>query len=395
MKRLSRLLAAFFLVVCVAQKLAADENLKPLAIGSRGCLVETLQRTLNARATPSPGIGVDGDFDPQTERAVKDFQRAKKLPVSGQVDAETWKALAPLVPDEPDLPAPAEVNAEIIVKKPADALTGTPFVTCKAWAIGEAKTGKLLWGFHEDEARDMASTTKIMTAFLVMSLAEQDATVLDEIITFSKQADDTEGSTAGICAGEKISVGELLYGLLLPSGNDASVALAEHFGERLAASEDTSGKTAYAHFIEAMNRTAKELGMEKSGFENPNGLPAPTHKASPRDLLLLSTLAMRQPLFRKIVGTVQHGCTVEGPDGKRRNLVWKSSNRLLRIKGYSGIKTGTTPPAGSCLVSHGTRGKESLIVVVLGSSSTDARYTDTRNLYRWAWQQLAKKTTKR
>ena len=395
MKHLSQLLAAFFLVVCVAQNLAADENLLPLEIGSQGRLVETLQRTLNTRTIPSPDIGVDGDFGPQTEGAVNDFQRANKLPATGQVDAVTWKALAPLITVEPDLPAPAKINAKIIEKQPADALTGPPFVTCKAWAIGEAETGKLLWGFHEDEARDMASTTKIMTAFLVTSLAERDAAVLDEMITFSKRADDTIGSTAGVRAGERISVGELLFGLLLPSGNDASVALAEHFGERLATSSNAPGDDPYDQFINAMNRTAKELGMNHSGFENPNGLTAPKHKTSPRDLLMLSSLAMRQPLFRKIVGTVQHGCTVEGPDGKRRNIVWRNSNRLLRTEGYSGIKTGTTTPAGSCLVSHGTRDKKSMIVVVLGSSSTDARYADTRNLFRWAWQQLAKKTTER
>ena len=137
-----------------------------------------------------------------------------------------------------------------------------------------------------------------------------------------------------------------------------------------------------------MNRTAKDLGMHDSSFENPNGLTAPKHKSSPRDLLTLAQSAMRQSLFRKIVGTVQHGCTVEGPGGYKRNVVWKNTNRLLRTKGYTGVKTGTTSAAGACLVSQGTRGDKSLIVVVLGASSSDARYADSRNLYRWAWQQL-------
>ncbi len=368
---------------------------QPLAIGSSGHLVEALQRTLNARTKPSVDIGVDGDFGPNTERAVQTFQRANKLPDTGQVDAKTWEALGPLVTKDPNQPAPAVINAKIIEKRPADALAGPPFVTCKAWAIGDAQTGKLLWGFREDEARDMASTTKIMTAFLVTSLADKDAAVLDEIVTFSQRADDTIGSTAGVRVGEKISVGELLYGLLLPSGNDASVALAEHFGERLAAGGNTVGGDSYDNFIAAMNQVAKELGMDKSGFENPNGLTAPKHKTSPRDLLTLSTWAMRQSLFRKIVGTVQHGCTVEGQEGYKRNLVWRNTNRLLRTEGYSGVKTGTTGAAGSCLVSHGTRGKKSLLVVVLGSSSTDARYADSRNLFRWAWKQLDDKDKKR
>jgi len=395
MKCVPCLIAVVCLLVCVAGSFAASDSPKPLAIGMSGVLVETLQRTLNARTQPSANIGVDGDFGLNTERAVQTFQRANNLPDTGQVDVKTWQALSPLVTQDPNQPAPSIINARRIEKQPADTLIGPPFVTCKAWAIGDATTGKLLWGFHEDEARDMASTTKIMTAFLVTRLVERDAAVLDETITFSKRADDTIGSTAGVRVGEKVSVGELLYGLLLPSGNDASVALAEHFGKRLTAGGKASGGDSYDQFITAMNRTAKELGMDYSGFENPNGLTAPQHKTSPRDLLTLSTLAMRQPLFRKIVGTVEHGCTIVGPDGKRRNLVWRNTNRLLRTEGYGGVKTGTTSAAGSCLVAHCTRGEKSLLVVLLGSSSTDARYADSRNLFRWAWQQLGNKDKKR
>lgn len=363
---------------------------RPLAIGASGHLVEALQRTLNARLKPSPDIGVDGDFGPQTAGTVQAFQRANKLPDTGEVDEKTWAALGPLITDEPDQLPPAEINAKKIAKQPADVLTGPPFVTCKAWAIGDADTGKLLFGHKENEPRDMASTTKIMTAYLVTNLAESDPTVLDEVVTFSQRADDTIGSTAGVRAGEKLPVRELLYGLLLPSGNDASVALAEHFGNRLAADGDAEGKnsTSYDLFISAMNQTAKEIGMSKSSFANPNGLTAPNHKTSPRDLQLLAYLSMQQPQFREIVGTLQHGCTVEGPGGYQRNLVWRNTNRLLRTAGYQGVKTGTTNAAGSCLVSQCTRNDKSLIVVVLGSSSTDARYADSRNLYRWAWQQL-------
>lgn len=359
---------------------------RPMSIGASGHLVEALQRTLNKRM-PSLDIGVDGDFGPQTEGAVQAFQRANSLPDTGQVNAQTWEALGPLVSKDPNLPPPSVVNAEKISKLPVEPLTGPPFVTCKAWAIGDAETGELLWGHLEDEPRDMASTTKIMTGFLATSLAEQDPAVLDEIVTFSQRADNTIGSTAGVRVGEKIPVRELLYGLLLPSGNDASVALAEHFGERLA-SNDAKDRNAYDNFIAAMNAKAKELGMTSSSFENTHGLTAPNHKTSPKDLITLAHHAMQQPLFREVVGTVQHGATVTGPGGYQRNLVWRNTNRLLKTKGYGGVKTGTTRAAGSCLVSQGSRGERSLLVVVLGSSSTDARYADSRNLYRWAWQQL-------
>ncbi len=357
-----------------------------LKSGDNGLLVEALQRTLNARLEPSPGLSVDGDFGPMTQQAVNAFQRSMKLEETGEVGPDTWEALGTLV-DEDLVPDPSVINSEVIKKQPADSLNGPPIVTCKAWAIGDAKTGKLLWAFDENERRDIASTTKMMTGYLVTSLAEQHPEIIDETVVFSKRADETSGSTAGVRVGEKLSVGELLYGLFLPSGNDASVALAEHFGDRLGGTEDCEGDS-YDRFIGAMNRKAKELGMECTSFANPNGLPQEGHQSCAADLLKLAYHGMQQPLFRKYVGTVQHGCTVIGPGGYRRNLVWRNTNRLLRTEGFEGVKTGTTDAAGACLVSEETRGDRSLIIVVLGATSSDARYVDSRNLYRWAWGEL-------
>lgn len=368
----------------------ADGEPPVMKVGANGLLVESLQRTLNKKLDPLPDIGVDGDFGGQTEEAVKQFQRRNKLPETGQVDAATWKALGPLVAEE-DAPDPKIVNTEIIKKQPLDDLTGPPTTTCAAWAIGDAATGKLLWGLNNDERRDIASTTKIMTAYLVAKLADKDPKVLDEIIEFSEEADKTEGSTAGVRAGEKISVRELLYGLMLPSGNDASVAFAEHFGSRLAPSEKKYASS-YDAFIGAMNEAAKELGMDKTTYKNPHGLPAEGHQSTAGDLLKLSQAAMKVPLFRDYVATYQRGCTVDGPGGYQRNLMWKNTNKLLGTEGYDGIKTGTTNAAGACLVSQGTRDGKSLIVVVLGATSSDGRYVDSRNLYRWAWQQVGAET---
>lgn len=368
-------------------KTVAKTDSSVLKSGSAGLVVESLQRTLNARLKPSPGIGVDGDFGPQTEQAVKAFQKVNKLAETGEVDPKTWEALGPLVAEE-EAPDPLVVNAEKIKKAPAEDLAAPPATTCAAWAIGDGKTGELLWGLHDDDKRDIASTTKIMTAYLVTTLAEKHPEVLDETVEFSERADKTGGSTAGVRTGEKIPVRELLYGLMLPSGNDASVALAEHFGKRLAKSEGEDSD-AYDCFIVAMNDAAKHLKMDKSNFCNPNGLPEEGHQSSAGDLLKLSHAAMQQPLFREYVSTPQHGCTVTGAEGYKRNLFWKNTNRLLGTEGYDGIKTGTTTAAGACLVSQATRGDQSLIIVVLGAPSSDGRYIDSRNLYRWAWQQLA------
>jgi D-alanyl-D-alanine carboxypeptidase (penicillin-binding protein 5/6) len=137
-----------------------------------------------------------------------------------------------------------------------------------------------------------------------------------------------------------------------------------------------------------MNRTAVELGMKDTHYENPHGLTAERHLSTPADLAKLAQQAWRLPLFRKYVSTRKRGARLTTAEGIARNVVWENSNKLLGIEGYDGIKTGTTDAAGACLVSTGIRDGRRLIVVVLGSTSPDARYVDTRNLYRYAWNQL-------
>ena len=371
-----------------AESTAAGDS-GELKIGAAGMLVEALQRTLNERMKPSPELGVDGDFGSMTEAAVVDFQKSKGIEANGVVGAETWQALGPLVDADPEAPAPEVANAEAITKEPAESLDGPPLVSCKAWAIGDGKTGTLLWGADEQKPVDIASTTKIMTAYLVCKYAEEHLDVLDEKVVFSKRADEVIGSTAAVRAGEELTVRELMYGLLLPSGNDASVAFAEHFGGRMSGGDaDASPKKSYDAFVAAMNDAAKQLGMEDSHFENTHGLTEKGHQASAKDLLTLAHRSLELPLFREVVSTPQHGCTVSGPGGYERNIVWKNTNRLLGIEGYDGVKTGTTTAAGACLVSRGIYNDRPLIVVVLGAASSDSRYVDTRNLFRWGWSQL-------
>jgi serine-type D-Ala-D-Ala carboxypeptidase (penicillin-binding protein 5/6) len=365
-----------------------------LMLGDSGPLVAALQRTLNARMKPSPELGADGDFGPATQTAVVDFQRANKIAADGEVKAETWKALGPLATEDPKAPTPAEANKAKLELASADPLDGQPYVTCKAWAIADGKTGKFLWGNNQDTPLDIASTTKIMTCYVVVHYLAEHPDALDETVTFSKRADDTEGSSSEVQAGEKLPVRELLYGMMLPSGNDATVAFAEQFGSRVSPGGDSAGEggtASYDYFIEAMNFAAKDLGMTHSTFKNTHGLTVPGHQASAADMLKLAYASMEMPLFRQLVSTRQHGYTVEGPDGYQRNLLWKNTNHLLDIEGYDGVKTGTTNAAGACLVSHAVRGDRQLLMVVLGATSSDARYTDTRNLYRWAWNQLEKK----
>ena len=356
--------------------------------GASGELVQSVQRTLNARLSPSPDLSIDGDFGPATKAAVKAFQRSKGLEATGEVGPETFAALGALVEAEA-VPAPETINSATVPREPRESLDGPPLVTCKAWVIGDAKTGAVLAGSRESDRLDIASTTKMMTAYIVCRLAQDDPKVLDETVTFSAAADKTVGSTADLREGEKASVGELLYGLLLPSGNDAATAFAEHFGPRLKTESSGGNGDALGSFIAEMNRQAEKLGLAETHYENPHGLTAKDHKSSARDQLKLATAALNLPLFRQVISTRQRGTKVTGPGGYERNVLWKNTNRLLGIEGYLGVKTGTTDAAGACLVACGERDGRELVVVVLGSTSSDARYVDARNLFRWVWSRPA------
>lgn len=361
-------------------KVKAPAAVRVLRIGAEGDLVEALQRTLNARVKPSPNISADGDFGPNTESAVMKFQKQERLDPNGVVDRKVWQALGPLVTEDEAVADPQIVNSRQLKKQPIEPLEGMPVVTCKGWAFIDAESGDLLAGENVDGIRDPASTTKLMTAYVVLKFAKDNPDALEQIITFSKRADDTTGSTSGVKAGEKLPVSELLYGLMLPSGNDASVALAEHFGEQI--SPEGEGES-YDRFIEVMNSTAGDLGMKNTGYRNPHGLTAEGHVTTAGDMTKLARVAMKLPLMREICSTRQRGVTVDSEAGYQRNIQWNNTNRLLQREGYTGVKTGTTGPAGACLVGSAERDGRELIGVVLGSSSSDARYADFRNLYRW------------
>lgn len=365
---------------------AAEPAGGPLQSGASGRLVEMLQRTLNARLKPSPELSVDGEFGPVTESAVRDFQRSVALPVTGTADSATLDTLGPLLEEQP-VPDPATVNSEDLPLRPADPLQGVPFVTCKAWLIVDGASGESIGGHDADRPLDIASTTKVMTAWLVLKHAEQHPDCLDEVLTMSRRADETRGSTSGLRAGEQLTVNDALYGLLLPSGNDMSVALAEHFGQRLVAESEASADPLEL-FVQAMNAEAAALDLQHTTFRNPHGLTADRHVSTCRDLITLARTAFNNERFRSVVRTRQFGTTVTGAEGYRRNVVWTNTNRLLRIAGYHGLKTGTTSAAGACLLSTATRGDRRLFAVVLGSAASASRYTDTRNLYRWAWNEL-------
>ena len=359
-----------------------------LAQGATGPDVEALQRTLNRRLKLSPELAVDGDFGAATRNAVIRFQKASGLNVTGVADAATRARLGPLVTADDPVPSPEEINAEVLPRAAPDPLNGPPVLTCRAWVAGSARAAQPVGGSDADTRMEIASITKIMTAGVVLRLARTTPDVLNEMVTVSAHAAHVPGSSARLQTGDRLPVHELLFGLMLPSGNDAALALAEHFGPRLRRSDDEGKKQSPAEcFVAEMNRTARELGLTRTSYRNPHGLPERGHLSTARDQFLLAAALSRSTALLDYASTRQRGCRIANLSGKSRNNVWKNTNRLLGIEGYVGLKTGTTNAAGSCLVAVGERDGQRLIVVVLGSSSADSRETDVRNLYRWAWNQ--------
>lgn len=237
-------------------------------------------------------------------------------------------------------------------KQQADRLSGPPFVTAKGWAILDGATGQLLWGQREHEPLVLASTTKIMTAWLALQLANKEPDFLEQQVTISTAAANTGGSSAKVQAGDRFVLRDLLHGLLLPSGNDAAVAIAEHCGP-LYRQENDPESPADA-FVAQMNRQAAEWSLTKTKYFDPHGLGK--NHASPANLAQIAWHAMQNKTFRKIVQTRRYEATAVDTKNEKRSVVWTNSNRLLEIEGYEGIKTGTTTAAGNCLVSQGRRG---------------------------------------
>ncbi|MEY4567467.1 MAG: D-alanyl-D-alanine carboxypeptidase DacB precursor, partial [Planctomycetota bacterium] len=244
-----------------------------LRLGSNGELVEALQRALNSLLVPTPGLSVDGDYGPMTEGAVKKFQGEKGLPATGMVDAATWKQIGP-IQLKPARGEASEATEKLPAVTEADSLEGRPFLSCKSWIITEANNGQIVDSFESDKPLEIASTTKMMTALLVARLAADHPESLDERLEFSTRADETPGSSTTVRKGESLTVLEALYGLMLPSGNDAATALAEHFGKRLAPA-DKKDQDPLQSFTDAMNQEAVSLGMKHTQFRNPHGMSHP------------------------------------------------------------------------------------------------------------------------
>ena len=255
------------------------------------------------------------------------------------------------------------VNSVLVSSNSID-LTSEPKTYSKHIICIERTTNSVLYEKDAYSKCAMASTTKILTGIIVIENCD-----LKEEVEISKKAANTGGSTLGIKEGQKITVEGLLYGLLLRSGNDTAVALAEYVGGSV------------EEFSKIMNKKAKDIGLKNSNFVTPHGLDDDNHYTTAYDLAILTNYALNNETFLKIVGTKQISVNI---GGNQRSL--NNTNELLGVvKGVYGVKTGFTGNAGRCLVSACKRDDLDVIVVVLGSDTKSIRGNDSKKVIEYVF----------
>lgn len=239
-------------------------------------------------------------------------------------------------------------------------------ISAEAASIIDVQSGRILWSHRGDEPMLIASTTKIMTAIVAIELGN-----LSDRVKVSTNAVGKEGSSIYLREGEEMSLHHLLYGLMLRSGNDAAVAIAEHIG----GSEEG--------FAMLMNQKAEELGMTHSHFVNPHGLNAEGHYASANDLAKLTAYALKNPVFQEIVKTKVK--KVPNPY-EPWDRTWYNKNKMLSLyEGADGVKTGYTKLAGRALVSSATRGGRQIVAVTLNDGND---WIDHSRMLDYGFQQF-------
>lgn len=241
----------------------------------------------------------------------------------------------------------------------------SPNVIAPYGILVEARTGTVLWAHNPDEQRPMASTTKIMTALLVLESGR-----LGDIVQVSPNAAKVAESSLNLKTGEHLTLDDLLHGIIMRSANDACVAAAEHL----------SGST--EAFVEVMNARAAQLGCKHTHYVNPNGLNAAGHYSSARDLAIITRAALKYPEFREIVSTPDY--TIERDINKYdRGLKARDHWFLTHFPGADGVKTGYTRQAGHCFVGSATRNGMQLISVLMRSPNIKK---ETCTLLDWGFK---------
>ena len=257
-----------------------------------------------------------------------------------------------------------EVDFEDTIEVTASNVSELPKTNSRRYIVYDRISKSMIIGKNEDIKSAMASTTKIMTTIVILEKAD-----LNEKVTVSAKAGGTGGSRLGLKRGDKASLRDLLYGLMLRSGNDAAVALAEHVGGSVKG------------FAELMNEKAIELGLTNTHFVTPHGLDDANHYTTALELAKLTDYAMDNETFAKIVGTKSTTIYINNQSRQINN-----TNELLGVlNGVVGVKTGFTNNAGRCLVTETKRNNMDIITIVLGADTKKDRTKDSVNLIEYTF----------
>lgn len=246
-------------------------------------------------------------------------------------------------------------------------MPAAPVIGAKSYLVIDAQTGYEIAALDPDMLLAPASLTKIMTAYVVFHSLQQGQIALEDEVTISEKAWRTEGSRMFIEVGKRVSVHDLVLGMVVQSGNDASVALAEH----IAGSESV--------FAEMMNQHAAQLGMHSSHFENATGLPAEGHVTSARDLATLARAHISEFPDYYAWHSQKEFTFNNIKQSNRNSLLWRDDS-------VDGLKTGHTEDAGYCLVASAKRADMRVISIVLGTSSTKSRADGSQALLNYAFR---------
>jgi serine-type D-Ala-D-Ala carboxypeptidase (penicillin-binding protein 5/6) len=267
----------------------------------------------------------------------------------------------------------AALLAALMAPAAALAIGPAPTPSGTAWMLVDGQTGEVLAERDADTARPMASTTKMMTALVALEDGD-----LDRVVAVVPAAGGVGESSAGLKPGQRITLRDLIRGLMIGSGNDAAIAIAY----AVAGSE--------AEFVTRMNDKAKEMGLTATRFSNPHGLDEPGHRSSPRDLLVLGRAVMKEPFLRELVG--QRTITIPGPTGSGRVRLESENDLLSIMPDADGIKTGHTNGAGYVLVAHATSSTlgRDFYAVVMGEPDRATRAADSKALLEWAFSNYAR-----
>ncbi len=257
---------------------------------------------------------------------------------------------------------------EIVIEIEAAANSNAkPTINSRRYVIFDRLSGRCIYGKDENKQTAMASTTKIMSIIIVVENCN-----LSDTVTITAKAAGTGGSKLGLHTDDKITVMDLLYGLMLRSGNDAAVALAIH----------TAGSV--EKFADLMNQKAEELGLTNTHFVTPHGLDNPNHYTTAYELAKITDYALKNETIAKIVKTKTATININGSPMQINN-----TNELLgNVDGVYGVKTGFTNNAGRCLVTSVKRGDMDLIIVVLGADTRKDRARDSMKLIEYAYKRF-------